>query len=599
DQAGAHDNIVVEVTDGLRTDRKTFNVTVTQAYPAPVFLPVARQVLREGDRFAMPLQGSVPGGLEQADGTRADLQYLAPYLPIGATLNPDTGWFEWTPGFASAGTHTVEFILNAEWTLPDGSQELSIAKQRVEFEVLNANGAPQFLPAETWQVLEGQMLRVSVFAFDPDNPSFEPQTPYANNGVSEEPLAGSPSVTYDVQGLPEGAVFNDRTMEIVWTPGYTQAGVYAITVTATDDGDGTGTPAVNHLVVPIVVSNANRAPVVGDIANVFVDKNSVVEVPVQAVDADGNPLQLTFHGLPPFTTVTRGTDAAGSATAVLRFAPGEGTRGDYAITVVAADDGDGDATEYLSHAKSFVLTVRSVSEAPVIAAPKQVVAVAGQPLSVSVVVSDLDQDALTWSAQGLPTGAQLVLDPQYGQARLVWTPGAAAVGVYDVLIAVQDSGLPPADAGYTIPENPVPNVVGHNLRIVVRTGNQAPELLGVQIDGETVEVLDGLTTIPLAASEGVPLELRVFGVDADADRLHWTVAGLPPGATMAPSEDGRSVALAWIPSRFAAQDSNTGTPGLWRVQVTASDGVAQFTRTLELTVANVNQTPSILPLPRQ
>ena len=34
----------------------------------------------------------------------------------------------------------------------------------IEIEVLNANGAPQFDAVETWNVLEGQPLRISVFA---------------------------------------------------------------------------------------------------------------------------------------------------------------------------------------------------------------------------------------------------------------------------------------------------------------------------------------------------------------------------------------------------------------------------------------------------
>ena len=75
------------------------------------------------------------------------------------------------------------------------------------------------------------------------------------------------TVTYQVTGLPAGATFDAETMELVWTPGYAQAGSYSITVTATDDGDGTGTPAVSHLVLPIVVGNANRAPDIGDITN--------------------------------------------------------------------------------------------------------------------------------------------------------------------------------------------------------------------------------------------------------------------------------------------------------------------------------------------
>jgi hypothetical protein len=54
-----------------------------------------------------------------------------------------------------------------------------------------------------------------------------------------------------------------------------------------------------------------------------------------------------------------------------------------------------------------VLSVRSFSEAPQINAPRQVVAVVGQPLAVAVAASDLDQDPLTWIVDGLPLGAEL------------------------------------------------------------------------------------------------------------------------------------------------------------------------------------------------
>ena len=225
-------------------------------------------------------------------------------------------------------------------------------------------------------------------------------------------------------------------MELVWTPGYTAAqggdpqapGTYYITVTATDTGDGTGTPAVSQLVLPIVVANANRAPDIGDVSNAFVDKGSVIEIPVNAVDADGNPLQLTVSGLPRFATYTQTSSANGTASGVIRFAPGTGDRGDAAITPVAQDDGGGNVNQVLTQAKTFLDTVRSATEAPVITAPTQVVAVVGQALSVPILVSDMDQDALSYSATGLPIGAVITPQDQYGYAILTWTPTAGDIG---------------------------------------------------------------------------------------------------------------------------------------------------------------------------
>jgi hypothetical protein len=169
---------------------------------------------------------------------------------------------------------------------------------------------------------------------------------------------------------------------------------------------------------------------------------------------------VTLQGLPPFATYTQ-TSAPGSrVTGVIRFAPGAGQRGDYTITVVAQDNGDGDINQVAVQAKSFVLTVRSASEAPVIAVARQVVAVVGQPLSIPINVSDLDQDALNYIAEGLPTGASLVVDAKYGQASIVWAATEAQVGVYDVRLKVSDSGLPPAGSGYVVDPNRPP-VLAH------------------------------------------------------------------------------------------------------------------------------------------
>ncbi|MDD2761989.1 MAG: hypothetical protein PHH11_17065, partial [Methylomonas sp.] len=164
---------------------------------------------------------------------------------------------------------------------------------------------------------------------------------------------------------------------------------------------------------------------------------------------------------------------------------------------------------------------------------------------------------------------------------------------------VTGQGLPPQDAGYANPDNPVPNLSWQTLRIVVRTANAAPDVLGVEVNGQPVADPGQASALRLNATEGVPLSLALYGSDADADRLDWTASGLPRGMVFTPASDGSKANLAWTPDIFAAQDSNTGTPGLWRFTVTGSDGAASFTRTVEIAVVNVNQTPKILPMPLQ
>ncbi|HRD90794.1 MAG TPA: putative Ig domain-containing protein, partial [Accumulibacter sp.] len=277
DQAGTYDPVTLVVSDGKTTVSQRCTITVEPGQPQPELKPVSAQTLREGERYALQLVGSVPGWRDtQADSSTLRLEYAAPWLPGGATLNPETGWFEWTPSYNQHGSLSVPFLLNATCTTPAGESTSRTVTRNIVFNVVNANGAPIFEPADTWRVREGQPLRIRVFAFDPDNPEFEPRIRLADGQAAIGPETTAPTVTYQVDGLPEGATFDPETLEIRWTPGDLQAGRYSVTVTASDDGDalgGTpGTPAVSQRIIPIEVANANRAPEIGDLANAFVDR---------------------------------------------------------------------------------------------------------------------------------------------------------------------------------------------------------------------------------------------------------------------------------------------------------------------------------------
>ena len=190
---------------------------------------------------------------------------------------------------------------------------------------------------------------------------------------------------------------------------------------------------------------------------------------------------------------------------------------------------------------------------------------------------------------------------QYGHATLTWTPTADDIGARDIELVVTDSGLAPENAGYVQPDNPVPNVTKHTVRVVVRAANAAPELLGVQVNGSQITDTGATTPIQLNASEGVPLTIELFGRDTDADLIEWAATGLPRGMILdvPNASNGNLAVLRWTPDLFAAQDSNTGNAGQWRFTVRGSDGAAQFERSFEVNVANVNQTPRLLPMPLQ
>ena len=319
--------------------------------------------------------------------------------------------------------------------------------------------------------------------------------------------------------------------------------------------------------------NANRAPVVPAIADQTVDKGQVLQLPVNVTDADGDPLDVTvtvtLKGLPQ--TVGSGGlplrsdgrtplfdfTTTGNGTGVLTVAPLDRDRGDYVVTITAADNGDGGgARDVLTTSRTFVVKSQAPSEPPLLAPIGTKVAVIGRPLQFTVRASDLDQDPLQFGVQNLPAGATFLPGVVYGTAVFTWTPTAADAGTRSVTFTVTDS------AGGSD---------SRTIDVIARAANSAPVLLPV-----------GNQTV----AENALLDLQPAALDADGDVLTWSVTGLPPGAQLDPLT-GR---LTWQTNYFSA-GTYTG------VTLTVSDGAASSSESIKITVTQTNRAPIFSTLP--
>ncbi|MFN6997022.1 MAG: putative Ig domain-containing protein, partial [Aquincola tertiaricarbonis] len=536
DAAGDYPDVRFSVSDGRQTVTRSVRFIVDQVNAPPVLAGIPDRLVRQGDPVRFALQGT------DADGGAP--RYSALDLPAGATLHAVTGEFRWTPGYEQSGTFSIRFRATDD---AGGSTE-----RLVRLTVLEANAAPVFDSFSNLSVLEGQPLALRLFAFDPDNPRFVPQVRLADGELSP-PEATLPSVSYGVGGLPPGAEFDTVTGLLRWTPGFTQAGSWQVTVTATDDGGGTGTPMSASATVTLLVRNANRPPVLPEIPTQHVAKGQVLNLPIAATDADGNPVTLSFDQLPRFATWT--PDAQGGG--LLTLAPGARDRGDYVVTLTARDDGDGGgAKAALSTSRSFVISADSDAEPPLLQPTGPKVAVIGQALQFTLRATDLDQDALGFSHAGLPPGATLTPGTQYGTAVFRWTPTAAQAGVHDLQFTVTDStGL--SDQ--------------LSVRVLARASNAAPLLLPV---GDR------------SVAEGELMQLQLAARDSDGDPLTWSATNLPPGAVL----DSATGLLTWQTNLFSA--------GRYAgVVLTVSDGASSSSETIAITVTPTNQAPLLALMP--
>src|SRR3990170_3571578 len=242
-----------------------FSISDHNTNRLPVLDPVGNKLVAEGNALTFTLSGSDPDN--------DALTYSASELPEGASFNPTTREFSWTPNFIQAGNYPgITFIVT------DGSLSDS---ETITITVNNTNRAPVLDSIGNKPVAEGSALNFTLSGSDPDGDS----------------------LTYSASGLPSGANFNLTTRQFTWTPDFTQAGSYAGVTFAVTDGS-----LSDSEIITITVNNTPQAPVLNNIGNKSVLEGETLSFTITASDADNDALTYSDSSLPPgasFNPVTR------------------------------------------------------------------------------------------------------------------------------------------------------------------------------------------------------------------------------------------------------------------------------------------------------
>jgi len=134
--------------------------------------------------------------ISAADPDNDPLIYSASNLPPGATFDPQTKTFSWTPGYDQAGIYTDVHFEVSDGELTD-SEDITITVYDVE--------RPPVLDTIGDKLAhEQELIEFEVNATDADNDV----------------------LTYAASNLPPGASFNAQTRNFTWTPGFGQQGSY-------------------------------------------------------------------------------------------------------------------------------------------------------------------------------------------------------------------------------------------------------------------------------------------------------------------------------------------------------------------------------------
>ena len=227
--------------------------------------------------FVLPTR-EPDGTLSPYPTTRPTVTYTVSGLPPGATFDPDTALFSWTPANHQNGTYNVVFTATN-----DGYGGPLSSSVTVPITVLIVNHAPVVTPIADITVAAGGSFDQAVQAIDPDG---NPVTLSVENGIPGYAFPSWVTLT-DNSGGNGMLDFN---------PPAGNRGTYAITLLATDNGDGLGPASVltGTYTFIVTVQSAIQPPVLGYIGNQVAHRRSAVHA--QPAGERARPGQPDLHG---------------------------------------------------------------------------------------------------------------------------------------------------------------------------------------------------------------------------------------------------------------------------------------------------------------
>ncbi len=418
-QAGTYMVTLAATDPGGLSASATVTIVIDAVNRPPMIDAIADVAVGVGNVLTITAHATDPNG----DPLTYSADAAGP-LPAGASLDASIGVMTWTPTADQVGTHTIAIAAS------DG-QLTALASFVVT--VTAANRPPVIVSPGDRTINASQLLTLTIDATDPD---------------------GDP-VTLTVSPLPTGASFVDTTRTLSWRPVTGQAGVYPLTITASDGK--LSTTASFRLTVLAV----NRPPVINAIADATASEGRPLTIAISVSDPDGDPVTLSISTLPVGALFN-------AALRTLTWTPTFGQAGTYPITITASD---GTA----SSMSSFTITVTHTNRPPVFAPLPAISIPATRAWSQTISANDPDGNPLTFSATGLPTGATFNATTR----TLLWTPSATQAGAYDVSLAVSD-GIATVASTLHITVTPTPPGVSLTSHVIVLPSG-APAS-GIRID---------------------------------------------------------------------------------------------------------------------
>ena len=447
--------------DGTHPGAGRLSVTIVPPPPdnfPPVIEPIGPQSVAEGSELVLVVTAT--------DVEGHNLTFSLVDAPGGATIDPGTGEFRWTPVDGPGDTTTVTVRVT-----DDGEP---VASSTAIFSITVTNVAPTIALAGAAATDVGALYALTL-------------------GTVTDP--GDDTVTQYIVNWDDGASTTVLAAELgdgTATHTYATAGDYVITVDLVDeDGLHVSAGTLNVTVNPVVAEN--QPPVIAPIDPQTVAEGTELVLTVVASDPDGDGITFSLETAPVGATID-------VVTGEFRWTPADGPDDSTTVVVRVTDDGE----PSLFTTISFDVTVTNV--APTIALSGAGTVIAGETYTLTLgAVTDPGEDTVTQYIVNWGDGASTTIQAaDLGDGTVSHT--YTAVGSYTIRVdLVDEDGLHGAAGtlALTVLDADTPPV------------NQPP-VIG-PIDPQTV-------------AEGTELVLTVVASDPDGDGITFSLDTAPAGA---------------------------------------------------------------------
>jgi len=473
EQSGEYENIVFQATERTISELSvadTIKIMVNHVNRPPDLPALTEKSVDENSSITFSIQEGSDPDVED----RQNLSYNVENLPEGASFDEKNRTFAWTPTFEQSGTYVMDFVLN------DGAGGYD--REPITLTVNHIDRRPSINSIVGQLFNENEPFTIQLSGSDPDKEDQD-------------------KISYKIDYLPEGAVFDESTQTLSWTPSYEQSGYYPQVRVIMMAGNMSDTT-----IFAIKVNHVNRPPELAQIEDKVVDENKNLSFKVDMNDPDiedSGKLNLSAENLPEGASFD-------PATGIFNWVPNFEQAGIYQPIAFSVSDPSG-----LSERKEISVQVNHVNRTPQISQVPDKNLSENTDLEIQLSATDPDkedQGKLSFSSKNLPEGA--TLDQKSG--LLQWNPTFEQSGNYSPVFLVSDGQY----------------VDSVSMQISVEHVNRSPELIAVE--DQSVE-------------ENQSISFSLIANDPDSEdegKLRLSAQSLPAGSTFDPS----TRSFSWTPT---------------------------------------------------